>query len=160
MDYFALDSGMINLLHYQSVEVLLDSMKPTFVINCAGFTGKPNVDACEDNQNATTEGNVNTVFNLVQICDNLNIPWGHVSSGCIYNGYEKDYTEEDKPNFCFDSQPCSFYSGTKAEAEKILTSSCLQPGYNCYVWRLRIPFNEDDNPRNYLTKLQKYKLRS
>ena len=27
---------------------------------------------------------------------------------------------------------------------------------NVYVWRLRIPFNEVDNPRNYLTKLMRY----
>ena len=27
---------------------------------------------------------------------------------------------------------------------------------NVYIWRLRIPFNEVDNPRNYLTKLMRY----
>jgi hypothetical protein len=27
---------------------------------------------------------------------------------------------------------------------------------NVYVWRLRIPFNNIDNPRNYLTKLLRY----
>jgi dTDP-4-dehydrorhamnose reductase len=26
----------------------------------------------------------------------------------------------------------------------------------CYLWRLRIPFDEWDNPRNYLTKVQRY----
>lgn len=27
---------------------------------------------------------------------------------------------------------------------------------DCYIWRLRIPFNEVDSPRNYLTKLMRY----
>ena len=27
---------------------------------------------------------------------------------------------------------------------------------NCFVWRLRIPFNEVDSPRNYLTKVMTY----
>ena len=27
---------------------------------------------------------------------------------------------------------------------------------NLYIWRLRIPFNNIDNPRNYLTKLLRY----
>ena len=27
---------------------------------------------------------------------------------------------------------------------------------NCYMWRLRIPFDEINSPRNYLTKLQTY----
>jgi len=26
----------------------------------------------------------------------------------------------------------------------------------CYVWRLRIPFDEFDSPRNYLSKVQRY----
>ena len=29
-----------------------------------------------------------------------------------------------------------------------------QPGV--YIWRLRIPFDSVDNPRNYLTKLMRY----
>ena len=27
---------------------------------------------------------------------------------------------------------------------------------NCYIWRLRIPFNHENNPRNYLQKLLNY----
>ena len=27
---------------------------------------------------------------------------------------------------------------------------------DCYIWRLRIPFNEFDSPRNYLSKVQRY----
>ena len=61
------------------------------------------------------------------------------------------YTESDEPNFSFRSPPCSFYSGAKAlgeEAIKGLPST--------YVWRLRIPFDEFDNARNYLSKVQRY----
>ena len=152
IQYFAPSSSMLNLLHMGSVKFVLESMRPSFVINCAGYTGKPNVDACELNKEDTKLGNVNIPFNLAQICDDLNIPWGHVSSGCIYNGYDIEFTEEDEPNFSFDNPPCSFYSGTKAESEKLLMSG----GFNCYIWRLRIPFDEIDSPRNYLSKLQNY----
>ena len=148
--YFAPESGMLNLLHYGSIETVLDAMKPTFVINCAGYTGKPNVDACEDHKEEAQQGNIVAPFNLSQICEKLNIPWGHVSSGCIYNGYEKEFTEEDEPNFSFDKPPCSFYSGTKASGEKALKDT------SCYIWRLRIPFDEFDSPRNYLTKVLNY----
>jgi len=148
--YFAPESTMMNLLQVGNVEALLEAMRPSFIINCAGATGKPNVDACEDHKEETHATNVNIPFNLAQICDKLKIPWGHVSSGCIYNGYEKDFTEEDEPNFSFDNPPCSYYSGTKAEAEKVLKD------LDCYVWRLRIPFDEFDSPRNYLTKVLTY----
>jgi UDP-glucose 4,6-dehydratase len=61
------------------------------------------------------------------------------------------FTETDAPNFCFRQSPCSFYSGTKALGEEVLAAT-----ENCYIWRLRIPFDEFNNPRNYLTKLQSY----
>jgi UDP-glucose 4,6-dehydratase len=61
------------------------------------------------------------------------------------------FTEFDEPNFSFRKPPCSFYSGTKALAEEALRDS-----KNCYIWRLRIPFDEFDSPRNFLTKVQRY----
>ena len=73
-----------------------------------------------------------------------------ISSGCIYGGYEKHFTEKDTPNFDF--QNGSFYSGTKALAEKVV----LQNNPNSYVFRLRIPFDQYASPRNYLTKLLSY----
>tara|TARA_Y100001938_G_scaffold134528_1_gene195111 strand:+ start:2568 stop:3467 length:900 start_codon:yes stop_codon:yes gene_type:complete len=154
ISYFAPSSSMLNVLHYDSIKFVLQEMKPSFIINCAGYTGKPDVDSCETHKEDTKIGNTTIPFTLAQICEELGIPWGHVSSGCIYNGYEKVFTEEDQPNFSFESPPCSYYSGTKAEAEKLLTSS----GFDCYIWRLRIPFDEFDSPRNYLTKLQNYNI--
>jgi dTDP-4-dehydrorhamnose reductase len=89
-----------------------------------------------------------------EVCEDLNIPWGHVSSGCIFSGRRQDgkgWAEEDEPNFSFRSPPCSFYSGTKALGEEV-----LEGAENCYIWRLRIPFNEERSPRNYLQKLLNY----
>ncbi|MFO1489256.1 MAG: dTDP-4-dehydrorhamnose reductase, partial [Verrucomicrobiota bacterium] len=117
---------------------------------------------------------------IAEACAATNTPWGHISSGCIYSGakivengathVEKDltkprlrelleknpaafhgFTEEDAPNFCFRDLPCSFYSGTKAIGEEALLNAP-----QCYVWRLRIPFDEFDSPRNYLSKVQRY----
>jgi UDP-glucose 4,6-dehydratase len=63
----------------------------------------------------------------------------------------RGFTEEDTPNFSFRDGPCSFYSGTKALGEEAI----LNIGQN-YIWRLRIPFDEFDSPRNYLSKVQRY----
>lgn len=135
-----------------SLRKIFKDERPTFVINCAGFTGKPNVDACEAQKDECFKGNVLFPTMLADVCSTYSVALGHVSSGCIYNGYEKVYTEEDEPNFTFKQNNCSFYSGTKALAENILKDFS-----SVYIWRLRIPFNEDLMcKRNYLFKILHY----
>ena len=133
---------------------LLRRERPAFLINAAGFTGKPNVDACELHKAECLFGNVVLPGFIAQVCAEAGVPWGHVSSGCIYNGARPDgsgFHEEDTPNFTFRSNHCSFYSGSKALGEEVLAGAA-----GVYLWRLRIPFNEVDHPRNYLTKLMRY----
>jgi dTDP-4-dehydrorhamnose reductase len=168
---------------YCRFDVLVDLLAKTrcnFLINAAGFTGKPNVDACEAARADTLRGNTLLPVTIAHACATLTVPWGHVSSGCIYSGAKisedghvrvvkdltvpavrhlcesdpkaiRGFTETDTPNFSFREPPCSFYSGTKALAEEAI----LGIG-QCYIWRMRIPFDEQDNPRNYLTKIQSY----
>lgn len=128
--------------------------RPEFLINAAGYTGKPNVDACELHKSECLYGNAVLPGLIAQACADAGVPWGHVSSGCIFTGSRPDGTgfdETDRPNFTFRQDNCSFYSGTKALGEEVLQG---QP--NLFVWRLRIPFNHEENPRNYLTKLMRY----
>ena len=159
----------------------LRKMKPDYVIHVAGFTGKPNVDSCETQREETYAGNVSLALTVAQACDVAGIRMGYVSSGCIYTGAKfrdadgkwkicddltapnlqpllqrradsiAGFTEEDSPNFCFPRNNCSFYSGTKALAEQVMGSF---PDF--HVWRIRIPFDEHDHPRNYLSKIQRY----
>jgi len=132
----------------------IEELRPSFLINCAGFTGKPNVDAAEKQKARCLEANTWFAALVGEVCAQYNLPWGHVSSGCIFTGCKPDgsgFTEEDAPNFDFRNNNCSFYSGTKALAEEV-----LRDAPQCYIWRLRIPFNEVDSPRNYLTKVMRY----
>ena len=130
------------------------SAQPDFLVNAAGYTGKPNVDACEIHKKECLDGNAVFPGTVRSVCEDLNLPWGHVSSGCIYTGRRPDgegFRENDKPNFTFRQNNCSWYSGTKALGEEV-----LQGASNCFIWRLRIPFDNRDGPRNYLTKLMRY----
>jgi len=168
---------------YNRFEVLLEFLKknqPEFVVNAAGYTGKPNVDACETAQADTLVGNTLLPQTIAQACAVSAVPWGHVSSGCVFSGAkvtlhgqthtEKDltrpdlrslveqspgaihgFTETDPPNFTFRDPPCSFYSGTKASGEEAIAGIGQS-----YIWRLRIPFDEFDSARNYLSKVQRY----
>jgi dTDP-4-dehydrorhamnose reductase len=140
---------------------LLRERRPEFLINAAGFTGKPNVDACEKARAETLFGNTVLPLRIAEACAESGIPWGHVSSGCIYQGSKGTdargdaigFREEDAPNFNFSSGACSFYSGTKAMAEEHL----LKEPSGIYIWRLRVPFDHQDGSRNYLSKLLRYK---
>ena len=143
---------------YTNPTVLREALvrdKPEFLINAAGYTGKPNVDACELHTTECLFGNGVFPGIVAKAGTEAGIPWGHVSSGCIYTGARPDgtgFTEADTPNFTFRTNNCSFYSGTKALGEEVLAGTP-----NVYTWRLRIPFNNEENPRNYLTKLMRYK---
>lgn len=118
------------------------------IINAAGYTGSPNVDACESNKEKTINGNVLWPLKLERA--HPNIPIVHISSGCVYTGYTKDYTEEDEPNFDFDNG--SFYSGSKALAQRL-----LMPYMNkSYLLRIRMPFGDKEDNKNLLTKYIRY----
>jgi len=150
----ALSRSQVDYTNPQQLRDYLKSENVTFLINAAGYTGKPNVDACEIHKTECLEGNATFPGHLREICEERKLPWGHVSSGCIYTGKNPDgsgFSETDPPNFSFRQNNCSWYSGTKALGEEI-----LEGAENCYIWRLRIPFDNRDNPRNYLTKLLRY----
>lgn len=138
----------------ETLASLIARDKPSFLINCAGYTGKPNVDACERHKAECLAGNAVLPGTIRIACEETGLPWGHVSSGCIYTGMRPSgtgFTEADPPNFSFRSNNCSFYSGCKALGEE-----CLEGCENVYIWRLRIPFNHVDSGRNYLSKLLRY----
>jgi dTDP-4-dehydrorhamnose reductase len=168
---------------YTCFEQLFDyvrKMKPEFVINAAGFMGKPNVDACESAREDTLWGNTLLPQTVARVCLMTNTPWAHISSGSIYSGAKlvdssgtrvmrnlnepemrclfelnpqlfHGFSERDEPNFTFRHGPCNFYSGTKALAEEAVAKL----GQN-YIWRLQNPFNEVDKLPNLLAKLQRY----
>jgi dTDP-4-dehydrorhamnose reductase len=151
----------------------LKKTRPDFLINAAGYTGKPNVDACEKDKANCLQGNAVLPGVVRAACAAAGVPWGHVSSGCIFSGARPDgrgFGESDAPNFSFRQNHCSFYSGTKALGEEVLgygetkADETGVPGWGFlnggqpdgYIWRLRIPFDNRENPRNYLTKLMRY----
>jgi len=167
-------------INYGDFTLLFDyvrKVKPKFIINAAGYRGKPNVDACELTREDTLFANTLLPQTVARVCSMTDTPWGHVSSGCIYRGAKRivngttqcvegpelrqtyakfpekicGYTEWDEPNFAFRHAPCNFYSGTKALAEEAIRGPAA-----VYVWRPGMPFNERSEPRNLLWRLQNY----
>ena len=154
LDFLILDRKDTAELDVDKLTAKLKNNGVKFLVCAAGFTGKPNVDACEYQKSECLLGNAVLPGFLSNVAAEANIRWGHVSSGCIYNGPSPNpqgFKEIDTPNFSFRTNDCSFYSGTKALGEEILSTDS-----DCYIWRLRIPFSEIDSSRNYLSKVMRY----
>ena len=118
-----------------------------YVVNCSGFTGRPNVDEGETKKDECWNLNVVIPLKVSKTCRALDINYIHISSGCIFTGYEKEFTEEDKPNFgLFDHS--SFYSKSKHAFETL-------NDYGCTV-RVRMPFSNGLHDRSFITKIRKY----
>jgi len=130
----------------EAVSEALDAHHPDIVINCAGKTGRPNVDWCEDHKEETLRSNVTGPLVLLDACGKRGIYWAHIGSGCIYEGDAKHpFTEQDPPNFTG-----SFYSKTKAWSDQILQN------FPVLLLRIRMPFDATKDPRNLLMKISKY----
>ena len=54
----------------------LESKKASFLVNCAGYTGKPNVDACELDKGNCLDGNAILPSVIREVCVELGIGWG------------------------------------------------------------------------------------
>jgi dTDP-4-dehydrorhamnose reductase len=156
----------------------LRTMRPVFLINAAGYGGSFNSEISESEREKMMAANAILPQMIARVCLMAKTPWGHVSSGTIYSGakiqrnqsvgIEQDlgqpdvlelfsahperfrgFTELDEPNFSFHAGPCDFFSGTKALAEE-----AIRDLGQSYIWRLRLPFNERDEPCNWLSRIQ------
>lgn len=148
-DFFGTEAEVssIRIEDYSSVKAELEAKKPDVVVNCAGKTGRPNVDWCEDHKMETLFGNVTAPLILARACEETGTYMVHIGSGCVYQGYNdgKGYGEEDEPNFSG-----SFYSRTKAWSEAMLKE------FPVLQLRLRMPFDSVPSERNFITKIVKY----
>lgn len=121
----------------------IESNRFDWVVNCAGKTGSPNVDACELDKQGTIEANAIFPALLADACDKVfTTRLAHFSSGCIYMGDIDDVNAA--PNYFG-----SIYSVSKGVSDVYL-------GDKAQVYRIRMPFTGLNESKNYLTKVYNY----
>lgn len=174
----AVSTTTIRMENREQVLQELDRVKPTHVFNAAGCTGRPNVDWCEDNKEATIRSNVIGTLNLADACFLKGIHCTVFATGCIYqydDAHPWDgpgFKETDPANFSG-----SFYSETKAHVEEVgppplrptafriegaASANSIPPSQvmkhylNTLILRLRMPVSDDLHSRNFVTKITKY----
>lgn len=166
--YWSLDKDEYRLVRVSRSEVdytvpdrlkgLLDKEKPEYVVNAYGYTGKPNVDACEDNEDECFKRNVRDQYCIWTECDYLKIPIIFISTGCLYNDETgRVFTETDPHNFGGNNPTVSVYSKTKSFFEdKFFKHNCEFLDTETYLLRIRMPFDDEMDDKNYINKIIKY----
>lgn len=154
-------SATSRLENRSGIRTEIELHNPTRVVSCAGVTGRPNVDWCEDNKETVVRSNVIGTLNLLDLCHQMKIHVTNLATGCIFV-YDKDHPEPQfngkwsaVPQFS-DSDDANFtgswYSRTKGYVDSILQRS--YPA--ALTLRLRMPISDDLAPRNFVTKIVKY----
>jgi dTDP-4-dehydrorhamnose reductase len=147
----------------EDIKDFLDLYKPDVVVNTIGATGRPNIDALEDQKAYTYERNVIIPAMLAQECELRNIRMIHIGSGCIFYGAspnssmnaprDRDWVPIEngwKENDFANSK--SYYSRSKYSCDLILGD---MP--NITTLRIRMPISSQNNPRNFINKIRGYK---
>ena len=147
-------------LDYSRRQILTEYIaqhKIQLVIGATGYPGRHNVDACETDKQRCWFHNVKIPLTIESACVTTSTSTGnhppprfiHISSGCIYDGYESNWTEQDEPNFGLYNNS-SWYSKTKHAAETLLDLR------RTIVLRISMPFSSCSSSRNYIQKMLMY----
>ena len=93
---------------------------------------------------------------LATICNQRNIHFTHLGTGCIFNNFNSTTNQLEDPGFSENSIPNFFgssYSIVKGFTDRIMhlfEKTCLNV-------RIRMPITDEDNSRNFITKITTYK---
>jgi len=169
--------GQCRLQDYGYVQREVNRVEPTHVINCAGLTGRPNVDWCEDHKVEVLQANLIGATALAEYCSRNGIHHTYMGTGCIFeydavnhncpllitdsgtdptspeNSVDK-YDLTNTTGFTEQDSPNftrSFYSYTKA-----MTENVLKHLPKVLILRIRMPISDDLHERSFVTKITKY----
>jgi dTDP-4-dehydrorhamnose reductase len=132
---------------YTDARLMLSTVgRGDLVINCAAFIPKRSVQDCDLSPAETIKGNTLLPAMLATVCEANAARLAHISTGCLWSD-GKEHTEDDPPQRAFTGH-CGFYIGTKVLAEE-----AVRKYVGHYILRVRLPFDNEDSDRNYLSKL-------
>jgi len=100
--------------------------------------------------------NLFSPLSLAILCNSQNIHYTYLGTGCIFT-YDEDHPfGKEESGFLENSLPNFFgsgYSTAKGFTDRLMTLI----GGNTLNLRIRMPITNEDNPRNFITKITTYK---
>lgn len=133
-----------DITNKNGIQKAIDEFEPTVVINTAA---KTNLEWVSDNKLEAFKVNVLGADNVAQVCDDKNIFFVHLSSGCIFESKDENdiKTEDSEPN------PASYYAWTKVWAEQMIQFE-KSKDFQFLILRPRQPISSEVNYKNMLVK--------
>ena len=113
-----------------SIEILLEKIRPDWVINCAALA---NLEACEAQPDLAEKLNIALPEKLAQSVAKGGARLVHISTDAVFDGRRGNYTETDQPN------PLSKYAATKLSGEQAVASNnpdAVIARVNLFGWSL------------------------
>ena len=143
----------IRVDNYDEIDKFIFEHKPDRIISVIGRTYGDNINSIDylekkGNLKININDNLYSPLNLALISKKYNIHLTYMGTGCIFNGYNKEYLENDEPDFYGSS-----YSIVKGFTDKIMKNFD-----NVLNVRIRMPITNDINcNRNFINKIINYK---
>ena len=143
----------IRVDNYDEIDKFIFENKPDRIISVIGRTYGDKINSIDylekkGNLKININDNLYSPLNLALISKKHNIHLTYMGTGCIFNGYNKEYLENDDPDFYGSS-----YSIVKGFTDKI-----MKKFDNVLNVRIRMPITNDINcNRNFINKIINYK---
>ena len=138
----------------KAIRQLFATHTPDRVMSLIGRTHGPGcntVDYLEggkDKLYANVQDNLYAPVLLALLCQQYDIHFTYLGTGCIFSGDNDAHTEDEKPNFFGSS-----YSIVKGFTDRIMHAI----GSTTLNVRIRMPITTYHHPRNFITKIASYK---
>lgn len=135
----------LNYADFETLSQYLLSNPVDCVINCSGYT---DTKSCENDKDLCWTLNVRYPMIVAVACKVAGVELIHFSTGCVYTGYEKAYTELDATNFGVSAMDSPWYNKSKDAYD-----NCWGYGLNL---RIRYPYSDGKHPKCLLRKISTY----
>ena len=125
---------------------------PSHVVSLLGRTHGPGCNTIDfleggaDKLTLNIRDNLYAPWLLAHLCNDMGIHFTYLGTGCIFSGYDKAYTEDDRPNYFGNA-----YSVAKGFTDRIMRQYEL----NVLNVRIRLPVNFADDARNLVVKVSR-----
>lgn len=120
-----------DLLDSGTVDFILDSARPNWMINCAALA---DLEACDGNPQLARRLNTDLPAQMAKACKARDVSFVHISTDAVFDGkLNSFYKEEDEPN------PLGVYAQTKLDGERAVLAenpNAIVARVNFYGWSL------------------------